>query len=114
MDEIERKLFGCKEKENKIAWEVAYDLRFIELEKMKNSVLQKSIQEIYQNAIKIEQDDLKLQALEILASKIYINSRGNLGIIDNFLNSKEERILCNFLYKKDKKKTKYCITYEED
>lgn len=32
-------------------WEVAYDLRFIELEKMKKIDLQKSIQEIYQNAI---------------------------------------------------------------
>lgn len=32
-------------------WEVAYDLRFIELEKMKKLTLQKSIQDIYQNAI---------------------------------------------------------------
>lgn len=32
-------------------WEVAYDLRFIELEKMKKIDLQKSIQEIYQDAI---------------------------------------------------------------
>lgn len=32
-------------------WEVAYDLRFVELEKMKTLQLQKSIEEIYQNAI---------------------------------------------------------------
>lgn len=36
---------------NVYTWEVAYDLRFIELEKMKKLALQKSIQEIYQNAI---------------------------------------------------------------
>lgn len=83
MDEIERKLFNCKEQEKKII-------------------------------VKIEQDDLKTQALEILARKIYINSRGNLGIIDNFLNNKEKHVLYKFLYKKDKKKTKYCITYEEN
>ena len=36
---------------NVYTWEVAYDLRFVELEKMKKLVLQKSIQEIYQNVI---------------------------------------------------------------
>ena len=36
---------------NVYSFEVAYDLRFIELEKMKKLALQKSIQEIYQNAI---------------------------------------------------------------
>mgnify|MGYP000086814551 CR=1 FL=1 len=36
---------------NVYTFEVAYDLRFIELEKMKKLTLQKSIQEIYQNAI---------------------------------------------------------------
>lgn len=36
---------------NVYTWEVAYDLRFIELEKMKKLTLQKSIQDIYQNAI---------------------------------------------------------------
>lgn len=36
---------------NVYTFEVAYDLRFIELEKMKKLELQKSIQEIYQNAI---------------------------------------------------------------
>jgi len=38
-------------KVNVYTWEVAYDLRFIELEKMKKLTLQKSIQDIYQNAI---------------------------------------------------------------
>lgn len=36
---------------NVYTFEVAYDLRFIELEKMKKLTLQKSIEEIYQNAI---------------------------------------------------------------
>ena len=36
---------------NVFTFEVAYDLRFVELEKMKKITLQKSIQEIYQNAI---------------------------------------------------------------
>ena len=36
---------------NVYTYEVAYDLRFIELEKMKKLTLQKSIQEIYNNAI---------------------------------------------------------------
>lgn len=36
---------------NVYTFEVAYDLRFIELEKMKKLTLQKSIQDIYQNAI---------------------------------------------------------------
>lgn len=36
---------------NVYTFEVAYDLRFVELEKMKKLALQKSIQEIYQNAI---------------------------------------------------------------
>ena len=36
---------------NVYTYEVAYDLRFIELEKMKKITLQKSIQEIYNNAI---------------------------------------------------------------
>ena len=37
-------------------FEVAYDLRFVELEKMKKLTLQKSIQDIYQNAITAEWD----------------------------------------------------------
>lgn len=36
---------------NVYTFEVAYDLRFVELEKMKKLTLQKSIQDIYQNAI---------------------------------------------------------------
>lgn len=36
---------------NVFTFEVAYDLRFVELEKMKKLTLQKSIQDIYQNAI---------------------------------------------------------------
>lgn len=36
---------------NVYTYEVAYDLRFVELEKMKKLTLQKSIQEIYNNAI---------------------------------------------------------------
>lgn len=40
-----------QKKVNVYTFEVAYDLRFIELEKMKKLTLQKSIQEIYQNAI---------------------------------------------------------------
>lgn len=41
---------------NVFTFEVAYDLRFVELEKMKKLTLQKSIQEIYQNAITAEWD----------------------------------------------------------
>lgn len=41
---------------NVFTFEVAYDLRFIELEKMKKSTLQKSIQDIYQNALTAEWD----------------------------------------------------------
>ena len=41
---------------NVFTFEVAYDLRFIELEKMKKLQLQKSIQEIYQNAITAQWD----------------------------------------------------------
>lgn len=40
-----------QKKVNVYTWEVAYDLRFVELEKMKKLTLQKSIQDIYQNAI---------------------------------------------------------------
>lgn len=40
-----------QKKVNVYTFEVAYDLRFIELEKMKTLQLQKSIQEIYSNAI---------------------------------------------------------------
>lgn len=40
-----------QKKVNVYTFEVAYDLRFIELEKMKKLQLQKSIQEIYSNAI---------------------------------------------------------------
>lgn len=40
-----------QKKVNVYTFEVAYDLRFIELEKMKKLTLQKSIQDIYQNAI---------------------------------------------------------------
>ena len=43
---------GLTQKEVKVyTFEVAYDLRFVELEKMKKLTLQKSIQEIYENAI---------------------------------------------------------------
>lgn len=40
-----------KKSVNVFTWEVAYDLRFVELEKMKKLTLQKSIQDIYQNII---------------------------------------------------------------
>lgn len=40
-----------QKKVNVFTFEVAYDLRFVELEKMKKLTLQKSIQDIYQNAI---------------------------------------------------------------
>ena len=40
-----------KKKVNVYTWEVAYDLRFVELEKMKKLQLQKSIEDIYKNAI---------------------------------------------------------------
>lgn len=43
-------------KVNVFTFEIAYDLRFIELEKMKKITLQKSIQEIYKNAITAEWD----------------------------------------------------------
>lgn len=40
-----------KKRVNVYTWEVAYDLRFVELEKMKQVELQKSIEEIYKNII---------------------------------------------------------------
>lgn len=40
-----------QKKVNVYTFEVAYDLRFVEMEKMKKLTLQKSIEEIYQNAI---------------------------------------------------------------
>lgn len=40
-----------QKKVNVFTFEVAYDLRFVELEKMKKLTLQKSIEDIYQNAI---------------------------------------------------------------
>lgn len=86
MDEIERKLYSVRGDDN-----IKHEQKIVKKEQEK---------------------DIKSQALEILARKIYINGRGNLGIIDNFLNNKEKHILKQFLYKKEK--FEYRITYKED
>ena len=57
-------------------FEVAYDLRFVELEKMKKLTLQKSIQDIYQNAITAEWD--------LFVQKVaYTGLQGGSGLFNN-------------------------------
>ena len=67
-------------------FEVAYDLRFVELEKMKKLTLQKSIQDIYQNAILVGWDYFvqKIAYLGINGSTGLFNSATvYTGTIDN-------------------------------
>ena len=61
---------------NVYTFEVAYDLRFIELEKMKKLTLQKSIQDIYQNAI-VAGGDLFVQKVA------YTGINGGKGLFNN-------------------------------
>lgn len=61
---------------NVYTFEVAYDLRFVELEKMKKLTLQKSIQEIYSNAI-VAGWDLFVQNVA------YTGINGGTGLFNN-------------------------------
>lgn len=64
-----------QKKANVYTWEVAYDLRFIELEKMKKLTLQKSIQEIYQNAI--------VAGWDLFVQKVaYLGINGGTGLFN--------------------------------
>ena len=61
---------------NVYTFEVAYDLRFIELEKMKKLTLQKSIQDIYKNAI--------VAGWDLFVQKIAYNGiEGGTGLFNN-------------------------------
>lgn len=61
---------------NVYTFEVAYDLRFIELEKMKKLTLQKSIQDIYQNAI--------VAGWDLFVQKVaYKGINGQTGLFNN-------------------------------
>ncbi len=61
---------------NVYTFEVAYDLRFIELEKMKKLTLQKSIQDIYQNAI--------VAGWDLFVQKVaYMGINGGTGLFNN-------------------------------
>lgn len=61
---------------NVYTWQVAYDLRFVELEKMKKLTLQKSIQEIYKNAI--------VAGWDLFAQKVaYTGINGGYGLFNN-------------------------------
>lgn len=61
---------------NVYTFEVAYDLRFIELEKMKKLTLQKSIQEIYSNAI--------VAGWDLFVQKVaYEGINGGTGLFNN-------------------------------
>ena len=61
---------------NVYTWEVAYDLRFVELEKMKKLVLQKSIDEIYKNAI--------VAGWDLFCQKVaYEGINGGTGLFNN-------------------------------
>ena len=61
---------------NVYTWEVAYDLRFIELEKMKKLTLQKSIQDIYSNAI--------VAGWDLFVQKVaYTGINGTTGLFNN-------------------------------
>lgn len=65
-----------QKKVNVYTFEVAYDLRFVELEKMKKLTLQKSIQEIYSNAI-VAGWDLFVQGVA------YTGIAGGTGLFNN-------------------------------
>lgn len=63
-------------KVNVYTFQVAYDLRFIELEKMKKLTLQKSIEEIYRNAI--------VAGFDFFAQKIaYTGINGDTGLFNS-------------------------------
>lgn len=65
-----------QKKVNVFTFEVAYDLRFIELEKMKKLTLQKSIQDIYQNAI--------VAGWDLFVQKVaYKGINGGTGLFNN-------------------------------
>lgn len=65
-----------QKKVNVYTFEVAYDLRFIELEKMKKLTLQKSIQEIYSNAI--------VAGWDLFVQKVaYVGINGSTGLFNN-------------------------------
>lgn len=65
-----------QKKVNVYTFEVAYDLRFIELEKMKKLTLQKSIQDIYNNAI-VAGWDLFVQSIA------YTGINGGTGLFNS-------------------------------
>lgn len=64
-----------QKKVNVYTFEVAYDLRFIELEKMKKLTLQKSIQDIYSNAI--------VAGWDLFVQKVaYLGINGSTGLFN--------------------------------
>jgi hypothetical protein len=77
---------GLNQKQvNVYTWEVAYDLRFVELEKMKKLTLQKSIEEIYKNAI-VAGWDLFVQKVAytgIQGTGLFNNANVMVTAIDN-------------------------------
>lgn len=63
-------------KVNVYTFEVAYDLRFVELEKMKKLTLQKSIQDIYSNAI--------VAGWDMFVQKVaYVGINGDTGLFNS-------------------------------
>lgn len=65
-----------QKKVNVYTFEVAYDLRFVELEKMKKLTLQKSIEDIYQNAI--------VAGWDLFVQKVaYVGIQGSTGLFNN-------------------------------
>ena len=65
-----------QKKVNVYTFEVAYDLRFVELEKMKKTTLQKSIQDIYSNAI--------VAGWDLFVQKIaYVGIKGSTGLFNS-------------------------------
>jgi len=61
---------------NVYTFEVAYDLRFVELEKMKQLTLQKSIQDIYANAI--------VAGWDLFCQKVaYVGMQGQTGLFND-------------------------------
>lgn len=63
-------------KVNVYTFEVAYDLRFVELEKMKKLTLQKSIEEIYKNAI--------VAGWDLFVQKVaYVGINGGTGLFNS-------------------------------
>lgn len=68
---------GLNQKRAKVfTWEVAYDLRFVELEKMKKVQLQKSIEEIYKNAI--------TAGFDLFAQRVgYLGINGSEGLFNH-------------------------------